>query len=302
MLKFERLLFVFLFVCVFSSGVNSQAPRGDLEQRRQEELNRQRRERDLDERSDNLHTMMRDSLRRDQAALNRKHSGIQKPLTKEEKARIDKILAPNEEDLIKYKDFLQQPNTGIFRLFPDIDCASNGVLRVDGNCANSVPDKWQYSFRWKDYGEDIQFKDGKLISNGYRSQGILTKLGDVSLENISTASGGMKFLLDFKPQVVGEEAKKQKAHISRGIEADGYNYTNNLKADENMTYALRLIAYRYKLGLSSGTNKRIDLTVSFRIVRRDDDGSITILWKELNRQKAPKLVFAKNEKLSDIKE
>ena len=178
MLKLKKLLFVFLFVCAFASAASSQAPRSDAEQRRQDELNRQRRDRDLDDRSDNLHAMMQESLSRDQAALMRSHSGMQKPLSKEEKARINKILAPDAADAAKYKDFLRQKNTGLFRLFPDLGCDSEkNLVRVDGNCADAVSGGWHYSFRQKDYYSpeffDVKFKDGNLISRGFLSQELL---------------------------------------------------------------------------------------------------------------------------------
>jgi hypothetical protein len=106
--------------------------------------------------------------------------------------------------------------------------------------------------------------------------------------------------------------------MAKGVAEGGYRYATSAPAEENMTYALRVVAYRTK-GISlagftdtltaddikfGGLNRfdtRIDLTVAFRIVRRDENSSVTILWKQLNRQDAPKLVFAKNEKLSDIK-
>jgi len=47
-------------------------------------------------------------------------------------------------------------------------------------------------------------------------------------------------------------------------------------------------------------DKRMDLIVAFRVVGRETNGSVTILWKELNRLDAPKILFAKNEKLSDL--
>lgn len=91
-----------------------------------------------------------------------------------------------------------------------------------------------------------------------------------------------------------------------------------MKAEKNVTYALRAIAFRSEHKIISrltpdnvnpdeskflylDDDKRFDLTVVFRVVRQAENGSITILWKELNRQQSPKLIFAKNEKLSDIK-
>lgn len=243
-------------------------------------------------------------------------------LSKEERTRIRAIIAPNAADAVKYNDFLKQKNTGLFRLFPDFDCEAKSIIRVDGNCADLVPGSWNYSFRLKNYSDidflDVQLKDGNLISKGFLSQGILVRLGNVPLENVSLTSAGVKFLLDFMPKDQIVEAKKQFVQITEGIKAaDGYIYTNSLKADENTTYALRVIAYRSKVnnrGLSKKmtarelnfinlnyADKRIDLTVAFRIIRRDEDGSITILWKEINRRNAPKIVFAKYEKPSDIK-
>ncbi|MGI8495329.1 MAG: hypothetical protein ACR2L1_08465 [Pyrinomonadaceae bacterium] len=315
----KQTYWLLLVIFAFSVSANSQAPSTDLERQRQAEQNRQRREEELDQRKQNMDMLLKDSMRQHQDALNRNHSRLQKPLSKEEKARIKQLIKPSERDLLQYKEFLRQPNTGIFRLFPDLDCVSEGILRVDGECANTVPEKWEYSFRLKDYADDIQFKNGSLRGNGFLSQEILTKLGDVPLENVTPASAAVKVLLGFKPAENLADAKKQFAGINKGIESDGSRYAGSVKAEENMSYAMRIIAYQIRVdGFStpddprntkpddwqrfySQSKNRIDLTLSFRIIGRDENGVLTILWKQINKQNAPTIVFSKNDKFSDIK-
>lgn len=310
------------FIPVF--GQQTEAKRARQEQVRLREENRirqmedQRRQESIQQQN-SLENWVRESEIR---ARTRKTYDY-KPVSKREKEKIKAARAPNPEDLVRYRDFLRQPNTGLFRLFPDFDCETKNLVRVNGDCANTVPGSWNYSFRWKDYSGsdfwDIQFKDGNLIGKSFLSQEILVSLGDVPLENVLLSGGGMKFLEDFKPDFRLEEAKKQFAQITEGIESDGYKYTNSIKADVNTTYALRVIAYRVKaatrttpfngremtqndlMKFYTPNDKRVDLTIAFRIVRRDADDSLTILWKELNRRESPKIVFGKHDKLSDIK-
>lgn len=173
-----------------------------------------------------------------------------KELTKEEKKRFKEVITPDEEDLIKYENFLKQSKTGIFRLLPDFDCEPKNLIRVDGDCANFVPGTWAYSFRQKDYSNadfhDINFKDNFLISNGFLTQGILVSLGDVPLENVSLTSDGMKYLIDFQPETTRQTALEQSKQIRNSIKSDNYIYSNKAKVEANMTYAMRLVAYRYK--------------------------------------------------------
>jgi hypothetical protein len=241
---------------------------------------------------------------------------------REDKKRIAALRVPDAEDSAKYKEFLKQSKTGLFRLFPDLGCQGKNVVRVDGDCLNVVLSSSAFSFRQKNYVEsnfwDIRFKDGNLFADGFLSQEIILSLGDVPLENISLASDGIRFLSEFKPEPKMRDAKRQFNEISQIINADGYKYGKSAKAQLNTTYALRIVAFRNddkKTGrLSSYTmsadekqfwdlkdDKRIDLIIAFRIVRQDKNDNITILWKELDRQTAPSIVFTKDEKLSDIK-
>lgn len=248
----------------------------------------------------------------------------QPQISKEERERIARIIAPNRDDAAKYGDFLHGKNTGLFRLFPDYGCESNkNVIRVDGDCADLVLGSWNYTFRLKGYTTadflDLRLKDGDLISDGFLSQAILTRLGDVPLESVSAASDGVKFLFDFKPLTVFADAKKQYKEIAAGIENENFKYTKSVKAQVNQTYVLRAVAFRaqsdimYRLSRRGAraedskfaylnyTDKRADITVAFRVVRREEKGDLTILWKRLDERGAPKIIFPRKEKLSDIK-
>lgn len=255
-------------------------------------------------------------LRRNQPLSNAERREL-----KENEKRIKARLTPNPADLIKYKDFLKQPDTGIFRLFPDFDCEQKNVINAGGNCEDFIPGTSSYSFRQNDYPSnlsffDIKLKDSHLISNGFLTQGILTELGDVALENISPADERLSFLIGFKPETESQKVKDQYARIADGIHFNGFNYTKKSEAKKDTTYALRVIAYHPQRKIMSNNSvtdrrfiwlvrdgtmdKRVDLTLAFRIIREETDGSVTIVWKQLNRQKSPEITFPKNEIVSDI--
>jgi len=230
---------------------------------------------------------------------------FRKKLTKEQK----KQLEPKAEDSAKYAQFLAQPNTGIFRLLPDNDCEENAfVIKADASCLKSIPEGSFYSFREKEHTSetvaDIRLKNGFLISDGILAQGILVKLEDSALERISLKSEGLNYLRDYQPPESSEKAHEQHIKLLRGIKVDKYEYRKAFSAVENTTYAMRVIAYRGKIIRSlNGYNynildgdKRMDLTLAFRVIRKEPDGSVTLLWKELEQRDSPKLKFTKNNK------
>lgn len=242
-------------------------------------------------------------------------------LTKEDRQNFKTVTTPTEEDLTKYRDFLKKPKTGILRLLPFFECETKNVVRVDGNCANIVLGTWSYSFREKDYSNadhhDLVFDKDFLLTKSLLTQGILVALGDVALENVSLESDGLTYLTDFQPDTTRKGATAQYKQLKNGIVSDGFSYSNKVKAEENTTYALRVAAYRYKDKLTARFfgeitqndkkflflqyDNRKDLIVAFRIIRKSEDGGITIVWKQLQEQKSPTLVFQENEVLADIK-
>lgn len=226
-------------------------------------------------------------------------------ISREQKNR----LAPAQSDLIRYADFLRRPRTGLIKLFSDVGCEDNtNVLRADDICLQWIPNSGFYSFREKDYTSDfladIRLENDLLVSDGFLSQGILVNLGNADLETVSSSSSGLKFLNEFQPAAESKAALKQAEQIIQGVEADNFIYKKSLPAVAGVTYALRVIAYRGNLlksyrgqlfNILAG-DKRIDQTIAFRVLGKTDDGSLTLLWKELSRKDAPKVLFQKRKK------
>lgn len=222
-----------------------------------------------------------------------------------------KTLAPNREDSDKFAAFLRQPNTGLTRLAADLGCAENtNVIVASADCIKySMPGAGSsYSFRVNDYRiwrlADLTFTDNSFQATGALLHGILVGIGNVPLEKVNLQSNGVKFLVDFQTAADFEKAQKIARQVVDGIDKDGFFYRRGLKAIENMTYVLRSIAYdgefyRAVSGITYNEldfDKRKDIIVAFRIVRRDADGSVTILWKELAKKDAPKI----RRKIEDI--
>ncbi|MBK8810058.1 MAG: hypothetical protein IPN69_04925 [Acidobacteria bacterium] len=228
--------------------------------------------------------------------------------TREQKKR----LQPDPRDVAKFAELLDQPRTGIVRLLPDLGCYDNmNILKADEVCRNAIPESSFYSFREREHTlevlSDIRLKNGHLVSDGILTQGMMTNLGDVALDRVSLESDGFDYLRDFAPYPAAVAAKDQYMQLINGVVAGKHEYRKVAKAIENTTYAMRIIAYRgnvirsfrgWRFDLLEG-DKRIDMTLAFRIVRKDSDGSVTIVWKELERRESPRIKFPK--KKSDSK-
>lgn len=220
--------------------------------------------------------------------------------TEEELAAI----RPSAEMMAKYAAFLTQPHTGLTRLAADNGCDQEAlVVNAANDCFKfTIPGGGNsYSFRRESYCirrlADITLSGDKFLIDGVLTNGMLVNLGAVPVEKVNTATPGMKYLVGFQPATDPEIEKKSVKSLADGVEADGFLYARSIKIAENVTYALRSVAYRGVVPRSIpgayfnelDYDKRADVVVIFRVVERSDDGSITILWNELSRKDAPKL-------------
>ncbi|MFN0138868.1 MAG: hypothetical protein ACKVQW_02120 [Pyrinomonadaceae bacterium] len=215
-----------------------------------------------------------------------------------------KDLSPSENVLSRYQHFLKQSNSGIFKLSSDTSCANNLVVTAaSGQCAaNKVPGGGTaYSFRFNSHRllhlADITLEKDVLKTDGARQQGLMVSLGDLDLEQVTTETRGLRYLLDFKPGASKAEMQRIDQQLSTGIEVDGFIYRLGFYVETGTTFALRSIAYRGKLMRSvkgvvydeMDYDKRKDILVVFRIVEKDPNGDITVVWRELSRKDAPVL-------------
>ena len=200
------------------------------------------------------------------------------------------LLAPSDQDRASYASFLRQPNTGLIRLLPR--------ELLDGNTDHSKkPLKvrgggryYSFSYLSHDYGADLELATD-LICKGTRngilecqhphklsaaSYGMLTNLGNVTLEDVTINDPRASFMLAYEPLRVQQKARCEMLLFRNGVAIDGQLYKAGLPIHANTTYLLRAFDY----GQS-------DVLVGFRVVREDGDGGVTIAWKLL-KQFAPR--------------
>ena len=190
-----------------------------------------------------------------------------------------KFLAPSEEDVTTYSEFLQQPVTGLARLLPRETYDYKNSLTTRGGGA-------YYSFtrRTHEYGSSTQIgleQDTLQVSFAGADYGMLARLGDVPLDAISLENPTAKFLASYEAAVEEPLARSEYTRFTNGVKVGDTLFKTHQPAIVNNSYVLRGIHYSDS-----------DVLVAFRIVRKDTDDSVLILWKLL--KKYPKPVLARN--------
>ncbi len=283
----------------------------DQQNREQERRN----DRDFDRR---LNTM-RDLERTAQVQSDRmREAGYNAPtFTAAAKERVREMRKVNIADLNQYSTFLKLENTGIFKLFPNFDCLTDDLVRVDGDCANFVPMTSDFSFRQKAYIDaqyaDIQFIGDELKSGAFFTQGMFVSLGEIPIESISLEN--VSEISKAAPANNIDEAITKAADLLKGTNVNGQTFSSRIKPQVNVTYAFRVVAYRVANSfppindntssiqlkfMSLSYDKRSDEIIVFRVVRKDEIGGLTIVWRRLQKQESPKIKFAKDEQLMDF--
>ena len=192
------------------------------------------------------------------------------------KAREAALLAPSDEDRKAHAEFLAQADTGLVRLLPREKWDSKLSTRGGGAYYSFERLTHEYG-----YGSDIQLEQGAL-SVGFAGAdfGFLVSVGDVPVENVSEETEAVQFMAAFKTPSAEPEARASYRQFAfhPGHQAGRWTYRSRVPVVEGQTYALRSVNY-----------DRSDVLVAFRVVRRDTDGSVVLLWKILKKYPKPLL-------------
>ena len=202
------------------------------------------------------------------------------------------LLAPSPEIQEQFAEFLQLPNTGLIRMYPP---GRRRVVSVTDLATGRRPGFGRYaslySFTKAKHGNGLNgFVDPRLgwaelllingrFITGFNGEalGVLVALGDVPLETVTPETDGVTGLANITPPADYFEAVSLSRRNRAGFELAKFRYGSSLPVAENMTYVMR-----------STSNKRADILVSFRVVRVEESGSLTLLWRKLKVYPKPK--------------
>jgi hypothetical protein len=193
-------------------------------------------------------------------------------LYKQLREKEQKLLGISPQDRSPYEQFLAQQNTGIFRILSR-DKYTGKMLTISGGGS-------YYSFirltNEYGYGSDLTLINGRFSTSwGGGSIGLISLLGDVPLESITLEHPATEFL---KTASSGKDSIFRQVQQQRqnGVRQGEFTYTKEVAAMPNTTYLLRSIE-------NSGT----DILIALRVVKRDVDESLVVLWKMLKIFPAP---------------
>lgn len=228
----------------------------------------------------------------DEVAVKDNFPIVSQPQRPPEMSRSDrKLIEPKREDIARFRELLSRDGYGIAKIL-NLSCGADSPMVIDADgCADSIPGHGaDYSFRTGGHSLpefcDIKLKQGRFISGSIMTQGLIARLGEIDLLRVDPGRVEVKYLAAFVPAESLAGAQKQTSLINRGIWNDGHFYSGSVEIKENQTYVLRSIAYRIKGYIA---DKRRDIIVAFQVVRQDEDGNVTLVWKELQNKESPRL-------------
>lgn len=275
---------------------------------------------DLARRMQDMRALEQYAIRRSERDRIDRAALIAPELDDKTKQLIKEMRMFDKRDIERYRTFLAGEKTGIFKLFPNLDCVSKNLINLSDECKGFVPESSYFSFRSGVYTtapyHDLGYSGDEIFCDSFFSQGAIVAIGDVPIERISLDLPAGDFLTGLKPDASVSEARQNHQRLALGTKMDGLVYSNSSPPVENTTYLLRNIAYKLANTLPNPTrdttrvelnfkslefDDRADVMVAFRIIRKDAKGGLTIVWKELSRKEAPKLKFGKGDVMADFK-
>jgi hypothetical protein len=191
------------------------------------------------------------------------------------KAREAVLLAPSDEDRKTYAEFLSQPQTGLVRLLPRERWNGKLSTRGDGAFYSFARATQEYG-----YGSDLMMEQDQFrVGFAGADFGFMVNLGNVPVETLTAEAEALQFMASFKTPAAEPEARAAYRQFGAdGQQAGTWTYKSSLPVFTNNTYALRSVNYDSS-----------DVLVVFRVVRKDFDGSVVLLWKLLEKYPKPAL-------------
>lgn len=185
------------------------------------------------------------------------------------------LLSPSKEDRKAHAEFLAQPGTGLVRLLPREEW--NGKLSTRGGGAYYSFTRLRHEY---DYGTNIGFEQGSLSARlAGASFGFMANLGDAPLEALTAETEAVQYMASYKTPAFEPDARKSQMQFGgAGYEVGGVTYKDTVPVSVGSTYALRSVEYNNS-----------DVLVAFRVLRKDSDGSVVLLWKMLEEFPKPTL-------------
>ena len=208
----------------------------------------------------------------------------------------------------KYAEFLKGKNTGIARMFPDKKCDEGFTVTIQDleRCANNpqiIGSGSRYSIRFREipsnypldfildlfgYSADMYYTNEKILVGNRLTQSIISNVDNLDIETLDLKSNAFSFLKSFKPSKTIKDIEIQNRIIENGITGNGYIYSNSVSVKLNSTYIFRSIAFS---SMATPSFWNTDIYVAFKVVGKEDDGSIIFIWKKLKQKKSPTLEF-----------
>ena len=190
-----------------------------------------------------------------------------------------KFLAPSEEDRAAFAEFLGQPDTGLIRLLPREVFDKDSKLTIRGGGAYYSFARLTHAYG---YGSDIELQQGYLsVGFAGADYGMLVRVGDGPVDAITLDHPSVRFLSAYSAARDEPQARLEQRRFGTGTTIDGLLVKERLPVEINTTYVLRSINY-----------SESDVLVAFKVIGKDPDGSVTLLWKLLKTYPKPELARA----------
>ena len=219
-----------------------------------------------------------------------------------------RLLVISPEDEQKFVNLLNQPNAGAFRLLSPHHSGSR-VVSIDSPELSRRPGfssyASAYSFTRRKHGHGVNGWDRdsnwnlidlrlfrRTLRSGVTSEeslGLMVRLGDVPLEEVTEQATGVSELAEFIPPTDHRTAVDLSEKHLCGYRLNGLRYGSQVVAVVNNTYVLRSIL-----------NQRADQLIAFRIVMEDEEGSLSVVWRRIKNYPKPSWIGPKRERRSRV--